>query len=82
MHLVQGVQGLRLLLAVVLTCNHMGKLYNVRYNLRTIGKSKAKTPGHGNYKSVPKSLKRLPERAPDASDEEEERFLALSKQGR
>ena len=68
----------------VLACNHMREEYNVRYNLRTIGKSKAKTPGHGNYMStaVPKALKRLPERAPDSSDEEDERFMALYKKGR
>ena len=63
-HFVQGVQGLQPygICSHVLACNHMREEYNVRYNLPTIGKSKAKTLGHGNYKSVPKALKRLPER--------------------
>jgi hypothetical protein len=67
----------------VLAVNHILTQYDVRKQLRTIGKSAAskKANGGGNQKSVPKALQKAPVREPDSSDEEDERLAALSAQG-
>lgn len=64
----------------VLTVNHMLLTFNVRYELRTIGKKAAKRSG-GNVKKVPPALTHAPAMEKDSSDEEDEHLLALGQQG-
>ena len=62
----------------LLTVNHIEKQFNVRAQLVTIGKSTGKTTG-GKAKAP--ALMRLPQRAADSSDEEDERQLQLGMAG-
>ena len=69
----------------VLAVNHMLTQYDVRRQLRTIGKSAAskeqsKKGGRPAAKPLP-ALQRAPVREPDSSDEEDERLAALGAQG-
>ena len=63
----------------VLCINHILTKYDVRAQLKTIGKRTDKS-SRGTQKQ--KALERVPQREPDSSDEEEERLLALSAQGK
>ena len=64
----------------VLCINHILKRFNVREELRDIGKSAFKRSG--NKKRVEPALLPAPVREPDSSDEEDERLLQLGQQGR
>ena len=64
----------------VLCVNHMLKLFNVRYQLATIGKRSRYHTG-GQYRPPP-ALQRDVQREPDSSDDEEERLLALGADGK
>ena len=65
----------------ILAINHILRYHNMRTELRAIGKSSGSKKGGGNGKRIPPALTRAPERAPDSSDEEEERLAALGAQG-
>ena len=66
----------------VLCINHILTKYDVRYQLRTIGKKTDKTNKGPSKKASHSALERIPQREPDSSDEEEERLLALGAQGK
>ena len=65
----------------VLAVNHILKRFNVRYHLLPLGKRTDKKK-KGPEKAPPKALKRVQQREPDSSDEEEERALTLGQEGR
>ena len=65
----------------ILSPDNPDKQYNVRAELRTIGKKASKKSG-GNVKRPPPALTRAPAMQLDSSDEEEERLLALGAEGK
>jgi hypothetical protein len=67
----------------VLAVNHILQHFNVRYELKSIqtAASKRAASGGNTLKPTP-ALKRARVAAPDSSDEEEERLLALGQQGK
>jgi hypothetical protein len=70
----------------VLTINHMLKLFNVRFQLKSVQtnalKKKAGLMGGNNRKAPVPALQREPQVEPDSSDEEAERLQLLGQQGR
>ena len=66
----------------ILAINHILKKVNVRYELRTIGKSAAGTKGGGNGMRPVPALTRAPAPQPDSSDEEWERLVEQGNQGK
>ena len=70
----------------VLTINHMMKLFNVRFQLKSVQtnalKKKAGLMGGNNRKAPVPALQREPQVEPDSSDEEAERLQLLGQQGR
>ena len=68
----------------VLAINHILKEYNVRHQIREMGKSTigGKKSGGGSRKVVEPALTKAPTREPDSSDEEEERIRQLGEQGK
>ena len=67
----------------MLTINHILRHFNVRYELKSIqtaASKKAAANAGKQLKPLP-ALERVPVAEPDSSDEEEERLLALGKQG-
>ena len=69
----------------MLTINHMMKLFNVRFQLKSVQtnalKKKAGLMGNPRKAPVP-ALQREPQVEPDSSDEEAERLQLLGQQGR
>ena len=68
----------------VLAINHILKEFNVRYELKSIqtGASKKAAAKAGKQLKPLPALERAPVADPDSSDEEEERMLALGRQGK
>jgi hypothetical protein len=69
----------------VLTINHMMKLFNVRFQLKSVQTNalKKKAGLMGNFRKAPvPALQREPQVEPDSSDEEAERLQLLGQQGR
>ena len=68
--------------ADVLTINHMMKLFNVRFQLKSVQTNALKKAGQRGSRKLLPALQRAPHVAPDSSDEEAERLELLGQQGR
>ena len=66
----------------VLTINHMMKLFNVRFQLKSVQTNALKKAGQRGSRKLLPALQREPQVAPDSSDEEEERLQLLGQQGK
>ena len=66
----------------VLTINHMMKLFNVRFQLKSVQTNALKKAGQRGSRKLLPALQRAPHVAPDSSDEEAERLELLGQQGR
>ena len=66
----------------VLTINHMMKLFNVRFQLKSVQTNALKKAGQRGSRKLLPALQRAPNVAPDSSDEEAERLELLGQQGR
>ena len=66
----------------VLTINHMIKLFNVRFQLKSVQTNALKKAGQRGSRKLLPALQRAPHVAPDSSDEEAERLELLGQQGR